>query len=216
MKLYLTITLLAAHSPYDTDRQIASRTWADALALEDAEGRGSRRIIDAWSWLEKNKFLQIERGGGAPPKRIILRNALGNDTEYVKPTSPYVSLPVGYWENQWITALSGTGTTLLLVLIELCGGKNREPVQTVDAVRKLEYCLSDDTWTRATNELKDFGLLTIGSASSASRDLEYARRRNTYELHKERLADPVPMDVLERRIAARTATLKQTNGLARD
>ena len=207
LKLYLTITLLAAHPPFDISRQIASRTWAEMLALPDPEHRGARRVIDAVAWLQENDFLLVERHGGSPPT-ITLRNASGRGGNYVKPTSPYVTLPIGYWEQQWITALSGTATGLLLVLLELSGGKNRAPAQWVNRERRGEYCLSDDSWTRATKELCEFGLLEVGRVSSGH-DLEYTRRRNTYQLNKDRLAGPVPIDVLERRIEERRRASKR-------
>jgi len=177
------------------------------LALPDPEHRGARRVIDAVAWLQENDFLLVERHGGSPPT-ITLRNASGRGGNYVKPTSPYVTLPIGYWEQQWITALSGTATGLLLVLLELSGGKNRAPAQWVNRERRGEYCLSDDSWTRATKELCEFGLLEVGRVSSGH-DLEYTRRRNTYQLNKDRLAGPVPIDVLERRIEERRRASKR-------
>ena len=61
----------------------------------------------------------------------------------------------------------------------------------------------------AAKELQEFGLLTVGRASSSNRDLEYTRRRNTYELDKQRLSEPVPIDVVQRRIDERAKAAKR-------
>lgn len=197
LKLYLTITLLAAHPPFDISRPIASRTWAELLGLSEPDTNGARRIIDAFSWLDAHKFLHLKRQGGMPPL-IYLRDPSGDGSEYSKPKMPYVTLPIGYWEQQWVTALSSTGTALLLILLELGGGKNRDAAQSVTTERRALYTLSDDSWTRATKELVEFGLLEVARASSR-RDLEYGRQRNTYELFKRRLSEPIPGGVLEAR-----------------
>jgi len=150
-----------------------------------------------FSWLERAHFLALERHGPYPP-RIILRDPSGDGTEYTKPKMPYVTLPIGFWEQQWITALSGTATAFLLVLLELCGGRDRGPAQQVTRERRDLYTISDDSWTRATEELSDFGLLVVERESSG-RDLEYTRVRNAYRLNRGRLDEEVPMEVFKRR-----------------
>lgn len=207
LKLYLTITLLAADKPFDISRKIASRTWAEMLGLPDPEGHGARRVTDALTWLADNDFVKLERTGGTPPK-ITLCNALGNGLGYAKPTVPYVTLPIGFWQKQWLTAVSGTATALLLVLLELTNGKDRDPRQWVDSLRRAEYCLSEDSWTRATKELVDFGLIEVDRETSG-RDLEFTRRRNVYQVFRARLDEPVPLDVLASKIEERAAASKR-------
>ncbi len=188
LKLYLCITLLASHRPFDINRPIAGRAWAEMLSLPDPEVNGARRIADALVWLNQHQFLLVDRRGGMPP-RITLLNPIGNGTPYSRPTMPYVTLPVGFWEQQWVTVLSGTATALLLVLLDLVGGKKRDPAQSLTPEQRKRYALSNDTWTRATAELVELGLVRVGRASSGP-DLEWRRSRNTYTVLKERLQEP--------------------------
>ena len=56
--------------------------------------------------------------------------------------------------------------------------------------RRSEYGLSPDSWTRATRELVDFGLINVDRAVRGG-DLESVRARNFYSVNKERLNEPV-------------------------
>ena len=51
----------------------------------------------------------------------------------------------------------------------------------MDGHRKTQYGLSDDTWTRATEELQNLGLLTVTSEIYGD-DYWEKRRRNRYRL----------------------------------
>ncbi len=195
LKLYLSITLLAAHPPFDISRPIAGRSWATMLGLPDPEGNGARRIADALVWLDQHRYIALQRRPGMPPV-IVLRNPLGDGSDYARPTMPYVGLRVGYWQQQWITALSGTATALLLVLIDLTHGKGRYRTQSVSAEQRRQYALSADSWARASKELVRLGLLETGRGASG-RDLEWRRARTTYTLLEERLDEPPPMVELE-------------------
>jgi hypothetical protein len=188
LKLYLCVTLLASHPPFDINRPIAGRAWAEMLSLPDPEVNGARRIADALVWLNKNEFLAVERRGGMPP-RITLLDPTGDGTPYSRPTMPYVTLPVELWEQQWVTVLSGTATALLLILLDLTGGKKRAPEQSLTPEQRVRYALSNDSWTRATSELVGHGLVRVGRASSGP-DLEWRRSRNTYAVTRERLREP--------------------------
>jgi hypothetical protein len=97
---------------------------------------------------------------------------------------------LGFWQQQWITRLSGTAIALLLILLDLVGGKTRPPKQSVTTNQRLHYGLSPDSWTRATRELVDFGLINVDRAVRG-RDLESVRARNFYSVNKERLNEPV-------------------------
>ncbi len=62
--------------------------------------------------------------------------------------------------------------------------------------RRTQYGFSEDTWTRATVELRSCGLLTVGQVRTG-RDLDMRRTRNTYWLNLEVLSaerDPVAHD----------------------
>jgi hypothetical protein len=187
LKLYLCVTLLASHPPFDINRPIASRAWAEMLGLPDPEANGARRIADAFVWLNQHQFLAVERRGGTPP-RITLLDPTGDGTPYTRPTMPYVTLPVEFWDQQWITVLSGTATALLLILLDLVGGKKRAPEQSLTPELRTRYALSNDSWTRATSELVSHRLVRVGRASSGP-DLEWRRSRNTYAVIRERLRE---------------------------
>jgi len=95
---------------------------------------------------------------------------------------------LGFWREGWLIDLSPTAIALLFVLLELQAGR-KEP-QTVSPERKDEYHLSRDTWTRATNELKGHGLLTVGHTSQDGGEYVYNRMRNTYWIDLDRLNAP--------------------------
>ena len=156
------------------------------LALPDPDSLGARRIADALAWLEAEKFVSLTREAGAPPA-IKLNSALGDGRAYYRPRSRWVTLPLGFWQEQWITELSGSGTALLLALLDLQGGRS-EP-QFVTAERRVRYGLSEDTWRRATAELVDKDLLKVGRTIE-SRDFEARRVRNTYWIDESRLEVP--------------------------
>ncbi len=69
LKLYLSITLLAAHPPFDISRPIAGRSWATMLGLPDPEGNGARRIADALVWLDQHRYIALQRRPGMPPQK---------------------------------------------------------------------------------------------------------------------------------------------------
>jgi hypothetical protein len=190
LKLYFCLTLLAAHPPYDITRMISSRTWAEMLALPDPEVHGARRVSDALNWLSAKQFIKVDRRPSMPPV-VTLLSPLGDGSKYARPGQPYVTLPVGYWRRQWITVLSGTATVLYLILSDLTGGKKRSPKQSIRPGDRPRYGLSADSWTRATAELVDFGLINVERAVRG-KDLESVRARNLYSVNEERLDDPAP------------------------
>jgi hypothetical protein len=178
LKLYLTLTLLATKPPHRITREISARTWAEMLGVPDPEVNGARRVRDALTWLHEHHFVKVDRHQGRPPQMQLL-DPVGSGGAYRRPSTPWVSLPVSYWTEQWITRLSGTATALLIILIDLTSGKRRLPVQSLTGEEKRRYGLSADSWTRATAELVGQGLITVGR-STAGRGLEWKRNRNTY------------------------------------
>jgi hypothetical protein len=192
LKLYCCLTLLAVDAPYSITRQISARTWAEMLALPKPDTNGARRVSDSLNWLADNHMVKLERRPSYPPK-IAMLNPLGDGSPYSRPGSPYVTLPLGFWEQQWITRLSGTAIALLLILLDLVGGKARSPKQSVTPNQRLQYGLSPDSWTRATRELVDFGLINVDRVVR-SRDLESVRARNFYSVNKERLNETVDVE----------------------
>jgi hypothetical protein len=196
IKLYLSVSLLASHPPYDiSKRPIPSRAWAEMLGLADPGGAGARRVADAMSWLHDERLLEVTRAAGAPPSIKVL-SPLGDGKKYSRPKRRWVSLPLDFWSEGWITALSGSGVALLLVLLELTGGRQRSDAPTVSPERRLQYGLSDGTWTGATKELASFGLLSVKRVPQGS-DFDWQRLRNTFWIDEERLKSPPKPDELE-------------------
>jgi hypothetical protein len=196
LKLYCCLTLLAVDAPYNISRHISARTWAEMLALPKADTNGARRVQDSLNWLDDNHMVKLKRRPSYPPE-ITMLDTSGDGSRYVRPGSPYITLPLGFWQQQWITRLSGTAIALLLILLELVGGRTRLPKQSVTpgTKQRLHYGLSPDSWTRATRELVDFGLINVDRAVRG-RDLESVRARNFYSVNKERLNEPVGAETL--------------------
>jgi hypothetical protein len=188
LKLYLCLYLLAAHPPYNIV-SIPSRAWAEALALPDPAGRGARRVADALVWLQAGKMIKLERRQGAAPT-VTLLDPIGDGTRFARPRSPYVRLPLGFWSQQWITGLSASAVSLLIVLLDLQGGKKRRATpQSLATGQRLRYGLSDDTWTRASKELTNAGLLTVKRVPQG-RDFDWRRMRNAYLINIDKLDRP--------------------------
>jgi hypothetical protein len=185
LKLYLCITLLASKPPYDI-RSVPARSWASALALPQPDTLGARRISDAITSLSERKMITAIRRQGAAPT-VTLLSPLGKGAKYARPTMPYIGVPLGLWSNQWITVLSGSALALLIVLLDLQGGRkspNNSPFAT--AAQHQQYSLSDATWSRGSQELQKDDLLSIRKKTT-SRDFDWRRVRNTYWIDKARL-----------------------------
>jgi hypothetical protein len=122
----------------------------------------------------------------ASGRRVLLRSPSGNDRTYSWRGGRYISMPLGFWANEWIYRLTGSSVALLLVLRDM--RSNRQPTDppwlTTD--QKRRYGLSEATWTRATKELTDNGLLSVRRRPQG-KDFDYRRLRNTYWLFTERL-----------------------------
>ena len=179
LKVYLSVTLLATDSPFDIRQLIPARRWAEMLALPDPETHGARRVADALNWLDQARLIELGRQPGSPPT-IKLLSVSGDGTRFVPPAPRWITVPLGLWQEQWITYLSGSALALLLALLELQGGivqSARAPYASRQ--RRLEYGLSDDIWTRGRRELERFGVLTVRRIPQG-RDFDWERMRNTY------------------------------------
>ena len=185
LKLYLCITMMATRSPYDIRRNTPTpMTWARLLALPVDPGR--RRINSNLKWLKENGFITLQPRPGAPPV-ITLLSATGDGGKYTRPVGRYIGVPIELWTQGWLIDLSPTALALLLVLKELLGG-HKNP-RYAARYRRDAYCLSPDTWTRATKELVKHDLLEVGRTPQGS-DFDYRRLRNTYWVDEERLKTP--------------------------
>lgn len=181
--------LIATRAPHDIEN-IPARAWAEMLDLDDPVGLGARRISDALHWLDEHGFIKLTSRRGSPPT-IRLLNMLRDGTPFDRGRGVYISVSVGLWEHHWITKLSGTGLALLLVLLDLQGGKRPSHPPSLPGPLRRRYGLSDDTWTRAGRELKELGLLQI-KKQPYGRDFDFRRMRNTYWIDTAMLSSPIP------------------------
>lgn len=186
LKLYLCLSLLATAPPYDIREPIRSGWWAGALGLPDPDVKGARRISNALEWLDANAYIVLNRRPGRP-STVTLLDPRGGGGPYVgvEKARRWVLAPLWLWEREWIVDLSGSALALLLVLLELQGGATKP--RHLDTGRRAQYGLSEDTWTRASRELRERGVLTVGQVVTG-RDLDMRRTRNTYWLDRYRLS----------------------------
>jgi hypothetical protein len=187
LKLYLTMILIAVRPPHDINN-VPARAWAEVLDLEDPPGLGARRISDALQWLAMNKFVRLDSQRGRPPV-VTLLSALGDESRFDRGRGIYVRVPIGLWQSFWITQLTGSGLALLLVLLDLQSGRKASAPPALPGPMRRRYGLSDDTWTRASKELSELGLLEV-RRQPQGRDFDARRMRNTYWIDVERLNLP--------------------------
>lgn len=114
---------------------------------------------------------------------MTLLSALGDGKAFTRGRGIYLSVPLGLWEHYWILRLSGTSLALLLVLLDLQGGKSATSPPSLPAPLRPRYGLSDDTWTRGCRELKELGLLEVRKQPQG-KDFDFRRMRNTYWIDK--------------------------------
>lgn len=187
IKLYLTMTMVAARPPHDI-RGVPARAWAQTLGLPDPQGNGARRIGDALDRLKKERLVSLAGGQGSP-RDVLLRNPSGNGSRYSWRGAWYISMPMGYWENGWIYQLTGSGTSMLLALRDMRSNRLPTDPPWLSTEQKARYGFSEATWTRATKELVNHQLLTV-RRKPQGKDFDHTRMRNSYWVHVERLDDP--------------------------
>jgi hypothetical protein len=188
LKLYLTMVLVATRSPHEI-REVPARVWAEMLGLDDPEVLGARRVSDALDWLNKKKFIQLTSKRGTPPT-VRLLSAAGDGTDFARGRGQYLRVPLGIWEHKWIVLLSGRELALLLVLLDLQGGRDKSNPPSLPGELRRRSGLSDDTWARATAELKARSLLTVKKKPHEG-PFVMKRLRNTYWVHTEVLSQPI-------------------------
>ncbi|MEU6539494.1 hypothetical protein [Streptomyces sp. NPDC047000] len=186
LRLYMCITMMATSKPFDLKAPPKPKSWAKLLALDPPTG--DRNVVRNLKWLADNKFIKLTPRWGSPPA-ITLCSAAGNGREYVRPIEQgrYIGVPVEFWTRGWVLELSPTAIALLLVLMDALGGHS-EP-QYVSTEKRRLYGLSSDTWTKATKELRGYGLLTVRREPQGS-FFDYERLRNLYWLDVDRLKEP--------------------------
>lgn len=193
-KLYLTGGLITSGPPHVYDRQTPARRWADLLNLEDPAGRGASRVSSAFTWLDENQYLDVDRRKGRPPRFRLLNMSL-DGTEYVRPVNKYVSVPLGLWKQHWISALSAAELAVLLAILDgpgddLPGGRPR----FLSESQKKRYGLSEDSWTRATRQLVRLGVIEV-IREVTGEVMQHNRMRNVYRFLDPNFENPPPWPI---------------------
>jgi len=204
LKLLLTMSLLAVSPPYDI-RPVPARSWAEALGVDDPERNGARRVNDAIDWLAEHKLIVSERRRGTPGAVRLLSQS-GDGGPYTRPITSgrYVRLPLGLWDQGWIVRLSGAALTMLIVLLDMQGGRAQPQWISPTQVRN-RYDLSPDTWSKGVRELQAHGLVSVSKRSQGD-IFDYRRLRNAYWVNEEKLqgAEPASNRTTRRRRPAAT------------
>lgn len=188
LKLYLTMILVATRKPHEITDEIPASVWAEMLDLSEPKTVGARRVSDALQWLQTNRYVLLDSKRGRPPK-IALLSVSGDGTPYARGQGQYISVPLDLWQHHWITNLSGRSVALLLILLDLQGGRTPGDPPSLTANRRKRYDVSDDTWKRAQDELVSAGLLHVDPRKTGD-IFEVRRVRNTYWIDLDRLARP--------------------------
>lgn len=193
LKVFLTVLMMATKPPHST--KVSSKDLAAMLNLPDPDGAGARRVNKAFADLVKAGLMRRDRKPGYVPETTVL-NPAGTREEWsdLKLEHPYITLPPDLWRRGWFIALSGRAIAILILLRELTHGR-RTNGTWVDGIRKRQYGLSDDTWTRGTRELREAGLLEVREEVYPSQG--EPRRRNVYTLHLDRVSSYDPDEVGE-------------------
>jgi hypothetical protein len=182
LKLYLTACLIAAAPPFQYSRPSPAARWAEALSVPAPGAQGARRVSDAFTWLDTHKFLAVDRARGRPPKFTLLSQSL-DDKEYVKPTGHYTTVPLTLWTSHWIAALSGIE---LAVYLAIKDGPGQDAVGTANpryltGDQRDEYGFAPDTWTRATKQLVQLGLISVDTRVEGG-NMQFRRNRKIYRV----------------------------------
>jgi len=183
LKVLLATLMMATKAPHS--RKVSSKDLAAMLNLRDPEAAGARRVNKAFKDLEGSALARRDREPGYVPTVTVLDPAgTGKEWDALKLQGTYITLPIELWRRGWFIALSGRALAILIILKELTHGRARNGAW-VDGIRKRQYGLSDDTWTRGCQELKEAGLLTVDEQVYSA--YGEPRRRNVYTLHLDRL-----------------------------
>lgn len=191
LKVLLTMLMIATKHPHVA--RVPSKDLAAMLNLRDPDGAGARRVNKALGDLAAANLIRREhRSGHVPSTTILDPGGSGEEwnTEHLS-GSTYITLPPDLWRRGWLIALSGRALAMLIILKENTGG--REKGAWVPGIRRRQYGLSEDTWTKATKELREAGLLDVDEKVFSFHG--EPRRRNLYTLHLDRLGMFDPGDL---------------------
>ena len=187
--LYLTLVMRATKTPYTLSAMPAA-SYARLLGLEEPTTLGARRVSEALKWLVDAQLIAVEQSGRGRPPVITILDPSGGGGERPAREARYITIPIAMWSQGWIATLSGRALAVYVVLRELTGG--RPDGASADLYRKQEYGLSDDTWSRAGEELRRFGLLEVGQSVDYV-EFGQTRVRNRYRLVPDALEKQAPI-----------------------
>lgn len=177
LRLYLTLRMQASAPPFHLPGR-TSRSLAGLMNLPS--DTGPRQVTDALNWLEANQLLEKTPTQGKPASLTLLKPDGSGDPLSNRWEKRYLTLPVELWTLGWILRLNGRSLAVYTALRELTGGTKLDGA-VMPGDRKMQYGMSDDTWTRATKELRDLGILFTHSEKHGD-DEHYVRRRLRYWL----------------------------------
>ncbi len=193
-KLYLTACLVASGPPHKYERQTPARAWAELLNLEDPVGRGASRVSAAFGWLHEHRYLEVDRQKGRPPQFRLLNPKL-DGTDYQRPATEYVTVPLGLWQQHWISALSAAELGILLAILDGPGDdKPGGRPRFLTEGQKERYGFSEDSWTRATRQLERLGLIELRREVTGEA-MQYRRMRNVYRFPDAAFDTPPPWPI---------------------
>jgi hypothetical protein len=156
LKLYMTLAMQATRPPR-TVRPRTNSYYARLLNLD--ETRGAKRVATAMKWLDDNRFITRQPVAGSAAQVTVL-SPDGSGSDWGRVEGPrWITVPLEIWKDGWIFQLSGRGIACYVALRDLNGGSTHPLGEYMDNTRKRSYGLSDDTWTRASKELREIGLL---------------------------------------------------------
>jgi hypothetical protein len=202
LKLELSFLWFAVNPPHDL--AYPARVWALLLDLDDAEGRGTRRIRQATTALAEAKLIEV-LGRSGQPNRITLLDEGGKGVAYRLPGDAYnkargtgeewrhryIQIPDTLWTNGWLATLSGAALAMLLVLFGELGQKDATKTDIWFSPSRAQkiYGLSEDTRSKGLRELRAAGLISARKRAVSRDVLDFRRLRNTYRLELDKLND---------------------------
>lgn len=192
LQTYLTILMRATKAPHEA--RLSTASLARMLHAGEVTESVRKRIAREIKKLEDPELpmLQVMREHGRVPNIQVLNpDGTGVPWNVNELQKPYITLPIELWTKGWILALRPRALGMLIIMRELTNGRKNQPdTAWVDPIRKQQYGLSPDTWTRATADLERIGLLTVERVMDEFQG--EPRRRNLYTLEMNRLRGSEP------------------------
>ncbi|PJJ73418.1 hypothetical protein CLV46_3010 [Diaminobutyricimonas aerilata] len=180
LKLHMTLAMQATKAPHTLPKR---PTQSLARLLNVPADTGPRRVRDAMKFLQKENLItttDLAEGKAG----LLLLHPDGSGNPWDGNGNRWVGVPFTLWTNAWILRLSGRAIAVLLALLELNGGSEHPDGELMDGHRKKQYGLSDDTWTRATQELERFNLLRTTQVRWGDDDYDIRQRKRYFVIRE--------------------------------